>query len=105
MKQTAVDMKFACGRCWDHNCKCTQQELEEYNKQSEINRTKTTQVKVSLTFPEVSPGDIIIKDSKEYYIKDIVDGVAIGDVVTDTSLEAQFDVKISEPYQKLVSNN
>jgi len=98
-------MKFACGRCWDHNCKCTPQELEEYNKQSEINKTKTTQVKVSLTFPEISPGDIIIKDSKEYYIKDIVDGVAIGDVVTNTSLGAQFDVKISEPYQKLVSNN
>lgn len=98
-------MKFACGKCWDYNCKCTQQELEEYNKQSKINRTKTTQVKVSSTFPKISPGDIIIKDSKEYYIKDIVDGVAIGDVVTNTNLEVQFDVKISEPYQKLVSNN
>jgi hypothetical protein len=92
---------FACGRCWDRDCKCTPQELEEYNKQSRINRAKTTEVKVSLTFPEVSPGDIIIKDSKEYYIKDIIDGIPIGNLITNNSLELDFNVKIEEPYQKI----
>jgi hypothetical protein len=95
---------FACGRCWDRDCKCTPQELEEYNKQSRINRAKTTEVKVSLTFPEVSPGDIIIKDSKEYYIKDIIDGIPIGNLITNNSLELDFNVKIEEPYQKIISN-
>jgi len=95
---------FACGRCWDYNCKCTPRELEEYNKQSEINRTKATEIKISLTLPNVSPGDIILKKSTEYFIKDIVDGYPIGDVITNKESNARFNVKIREPYKKIVNN-
>jgi len=95
---------FACGRCWDYDCKCTPEELKEYDEQCKINSKKDIEVKISKTLPSVSPGDIVVKNSKEYYIKDIVDGVPVGDLVTNNSLELDFDVKIQEPYQKIVSN-
>ena len=28
-------MKLACGRCWDRDCKCSAQELKEYNSVKE----------------------------------------------------------------------
>ena len=33
-------LKFACSRCWDYNCKCTPEELKEYDEQCKINSKK-----------------------------------------------------------------
>jgi hypothetical protein len=33
-------LKFACSRCWDYNCKCTPEELKEYDEQCKINIKK-----------------------------------------------------------------
>lgn len=95
---------FACGRCWDYDCRCTLEELKEYEEESRISREKPVEIKVSKTFPKVSPGDIIVKDSKQYYIKKIDKGSPIGDTVTNNSLEMAFNVEILEPYQKIVGN-
>jgi len=95
---------FACGRCWNYNCSCTPKELEEYNEKCTNSNKKDIKLKVSKTVPEVSPGDIVIKDSKTYYIKDIINGIPIGDVITNNSSEINFDVKIQEPYKKIVGN-
>ena len=27
-------MKLACARCWDRDCKCTKEELEEYERKT-----------------------------------------------------------------------
>jgi hypothetical protein len=94
---------FACGRCWDYDCNCTPEELKKYDEQCK-NNSKNSGLKISNTFPNVSPGDIIIKNSIQYYIKDVIDGIPIGDVYTNNSLESDFSVKIKEPYQKIISN-
>ena len=96
--------KFACGRCWDYDCKCTPEELSEYNKQCEINRSNFTEPKKSATVPVVSPGDLVIKDSVEFIIRDVIDGVAIGEKITNDPTEVDFRISIREPYQKMVCN-
>jgi hypothetical protein len=93
---------FACARCWDYNCNCTSEELEQHKKLNALNKKETTETKVSKTLPEVSSGDIILKDAKQYYIKDIVDGMPIGDKITNVPSEMEFNVKIEEPYKKFI---
>ena len=46
-------MKLACGRCWDRDCKCTAQELKEWNSVKE----KTYSISDIESYCEKYPND------------------------------------------------
>ena len=41
-------MKLACGRCWDRDCKCSTQELKEWNSVKEKMYSKQDLIELSM---------------------------------------------------------
>lgn len=95
---------FACARCWDKDCNCTPEELQEFNKRKE-EITHTPRV-VSESSPNVEAGDIILKGSHSWFVKAIVGGLPLCDKITNEEDDTLLDnTIIFPPYEKVVSTN
>lgn len=95
---------LACGRCWDRDCNCTVQELEEYKIRCEENRKNPIPIEYSKTQPAVAWGDVIHKDGKNWYVVDVKGGIAYVDSYTNVAEDMVFGVELKEPYQKFESH-
>lgn len=62
---------FACSRCWERNCKCTPQQVEEYENRS---KPKPVELVYSVSEPKVTKHDIVIFEGKQYLVDEIIGG-------------------------------
>jgi hypothetical protein len=94
---------FACARCWDKDCKCTPEELQEFNHRKE--EITPTPVVVSESYPPVAAGDIILKGSHSWFVKSIVAGLPLCDKITNQGGDELNNTIILPPYEKVASIN
>lgn len=92
---------FACEKCWDYNCNCTQEELEEFR--SRRKKTKPIALEWSKSEPFVAYGNVIIKDDIQFFVKAIDNGLPLCDRITNVSEGIDCDVIIKPPYNVLTS--
>tara|TARA_R110000868_G_scaffold60201_1_gene184250 strand:+ start:84 stop:455 length:372 start_codon:yes stop_codon:yes gene_type:complete len=70
-------MKLACSRCWDRDCKCTKEELEEYERKTleylkEKRERNVLEAETLLKDGIVVKEDIKIKGGQFFYLDDVV---------------------------------
>ena len=94
----------ACGRCWDKDCNCTEEQLIEYNKQCQLNRNVIREVEYSKTEPKVCAGDVIVKGLDQYFVRKIVNGVAKVTLFSNDTYRLIGDLNLCEPYCIIVSS-
>jgi hypothetical protein len=84
---------FACARCWDKDCSCTEEELRQHRlteNNTSLEKTKSE--------PHVMCGDIVFKNDVEYIVKRVVDGIGIISRVTNVADEMEFDAHYLLPF-------
>jgi hypothetical protein len=81
---------FACSRCWNKECSCTPQQLQEF----ESNRSKLKPVKIvySVSEPKVTKNDIVIFEGKQYLVVEIIGGYPSVKLITNNAHEFESDM-------------
>lgn len=91
---------FACGRCWERNCNCTQQELDDYKEKCKSIIHEPTQY--TKTKPQVTERDVVYKNGVDFYVTSVENGVGY---IRHLSNEAELYAvhELTEPYMVVVS--
>lgn len=64
---------LACALCWERDCHCTHEELEEYKKASK--KIVQEPLEYTKTKPHVTKGDPVYKNGVDFYVTKVEDGV------------------------------
>ena len=94
---------FACGRCWDYNCSCTEDQLLGYEKECKENRENIKSIEYSKTEPKVCKGDVVVKGLEQYVVRRIVNGVAKVIPLSNSGHSLSMELNLIEPYSVIVN--